>query len=123
MILVLDHPQFRKNLDKWNLSGKARGTLVLDHASNTGLLKPLLVHLDFDQVLRDEELFIEFFSNLLYPCKHRLNTRPLSSLPQLCLNLIPKVLQPENRIVEVGVCLTLNEHEDTSEQFAERKVI
>ena len=37
----MDHPQFREHLSKRNLSGQARGTLVLDRALDIGLLKSL----------------------------------------------------------------------------------
>ena len=71
-----------KNLSKGNLSGKARRTLILDHASETGLLNMLLAHFDFDQVLRYEDFFhpgpILQVSRLLQPGE----TSPWVSTPQ-----------------------------------------
>lgn len=57
VIPVLDYPQFRERLGKGNLSGKARDALILDRATNAGLLQPLLAHFDVDQALRHEDLF------------------------------------------------------------------
>jgi hypothetical protein len=53
----LDNPQFWEHFGKGNLPSQTRRPLILDQALDASLLKPLLTHLDFEQVLRDEDFF------------------------------------------------------------------